>query len=228
MNHLRYFFEKHNHMDFDDIDTEEHKFKKGDIVLTMLPCNYGVSYFMNNNCGELISYEFDQDGIRVWNIKYRNIPKHMLRFTRFMGSFPKYGLKQTGGIFVAKENKIRHATNEEIFDCIRKINTSTSESINFEDEWDTEEHQNYNEKYIDIPDEQFRKFLIDNHILDKYVDNYSPRVRFSTVSKLIKYLFDNGGRGLYFNIAFNWKKSPEGHKFWSNINDLWLKNIGEY
>jgi hypothetical protein len=77
-----------------------------------------------------------------------------------------------------------------------------------------------------IPDdfkgyEDFYYFLIKNNILDNYIENIyndSEFIKYKTLSKF----FSSFYKDIFINQAFNWSITPEGHKFWSYYNDLWL------
>jgi hypothetical protein len=70
--------------------------------------------------------------------------------------------------------------------------------------------------------EDFYNFLVDNDVLDKYIDNYNE-YKFKKIS-LKKYLKNIDKKNLIDN-SFNWEITPEGHKFWSKLNDKWINKL---
>jgi len=118
-------YEEHTIKNIDDA-----KFKVGDYV--KLKPHVGnienIKIFLNNNIGQIIDIELNKwSKLRrgkeyyFYNIKYYNVPDDIVKYTRFMGSFPENGLKQKGEIFTeSDESYMRLATPEEIKDLIIK------------------------------------------------------------------------------------------------------------
>lgn len=82
-----------------------------------------------------------------------------------------------------------------------------NQHINF-DNFDIEE--------TEVPDEQFFKFLKRNDIYGKFLNNIN------NVGRKIKYFFERADKSAYVSSAFNWDRTPEGFKYWDDINRKWL------
>ena len=69
---------------------------------------------------------------------------------------------------------------------------------------------------------KFKRFLKDNECYEAFLEN----LRFNHSGKydLAKYIQHIQGLTEpvgYVAGAFNWKMTPEGHLYWSKINELW-------
>jgi hypothetical protein len=74
--------------------------------------------------------------------------------------------------------------------------------------------------------EDFYNFLVENDVLDKFIDHYN-KYKFKKIS-LKKYLKNKKKLNLIYNLidySFNWTITPEGHKFWSKLNDKWRNKL---
>jgi hypothetical protein len=92
--------------------------------------------------------------------------------------------------------------------------------------------------------EDFRYFLEENDVLDKYVENfynfedtiwkevYWIGYYYSkddyTLHDFLDELSKNGYKSEYIHHAFEWRKTEEGHHFWENINDNWKSQLNRY
>jgi DNA-binding transcriptional MocR family regulator len=81
-------------------------------------------------------------------------------------------------------------------------------------DWDFDEEES------DVPDkfkghEDFYDFLVDNGVLDKWINN----LRIKNVHDFL----NNNINRYYFDLAFFWKDTEEGFIFWHKINRKWLK-----
>lgn len=78
----------------------------------------------------------------------------------------------------------------------------------------------------------FYKFLCRNNVLQKFMSNCSSQ--FELFNKKNKSIESSNLQILYFlgtvslSTAFIWADTNEGHAFWNNIEDKWLKARWEY
>ena len=66
--------------------------------------------------------------------------------------------------------------------------------------------------------ELFKKFLKDNGIYEKYCRNFDKT--YQNNKGKIKNPLD------FFDLAFNWRDSPEGSLYWAIMDDKWLIRLG--
>lgn len=63
--------------------------------------------------------------------------------------------------------------------------------------------------------EQFKQFLVENDVLDKYI-KYAYITRTESRYKVSKYISQ------IIDWAFLWSDTDEGHRFWMELNIKWL------
>jgi hypothetical protein len=81
----------------------------------------------------------------------------------------------------------------------------------------------FDEEESDVIDEfkghkDFYDFLVDNDILDKWINNLRKQTN-KKIHEFLNYHIDK----YYFGLAFFWINTEEGHDFWNKINRKWLK-----
>lgn len=65
--------------------------------------------------------------------------------------------------------------------------------------------------------EEFIVFLKKHRVYKKYMSNLKESGR------TVKTIKEIGAVGL-ISSAFVWRKTPEGHEFWRNLDDIWGKD----
>ena len=73
-------------------------------------------------------------------------------------------------------------------------------------------------------EEQFILFLEENNCKDKYFKNNKSRYAFEKYELLLK-------SESYDNLiidSFSWISSQEGHKYWEELNDKWVRIYKDY
>lgn len=69
---------------------------------------------------------------------------------------------------------------------------------------------------------KFTRFLKENNCYNEYFNNYD----ICDVHNRFLRLIINNYRQLFL-FSFNWRKTKEGYKFWSNLDNKWFKYINE-
>jgi len=95
---------------------------------------------------------------------------------------------------------------------IKKLN------INFDD-WD-----DINEKPFNGHN-KFYNFLIKNKILNKYIYNYNKYKLNNNFLPDLNNFLNNSPQERFLTNSFLWRKTTEGHNFWSKKDDKWLKKL---
>ena len=90
-------------------------------------------------------------------------------------------------------------------------------------------------KYNDfIADDKFRQFLIDNNCYDDYINNIQDdKLSFlDTESKLGNEIYMNfflhHDPDTFISAAFDWRLSPQGTQYWSDLYYLWRNYLSEH
>lgn len=65
--------------------------------------------------------------------------------------------------------------------------------------------------------EEFIVFLRKHRVYKKYMSNLKEG------GQTVEDMKATGAAGL-INGAFVWRKTPEGHEFWRNLDDIWCKD----
>ena len=90
------------------------------------------------------------------------------------------------------------------------------EDIGYEEEEDLDEF---------ITDDEFRKFLIDNDCLYQYANNVHDRAIREGNTRFMDN-FKVYGRG-YINSGLIWDHTPEGNRFWAELNTKWMEIVNK-
>ena len=77
-----------------------------------------------------------------------------------------------------------------------------------------------------LTDKKFVKFLKDNNIHDKFINNLSLAITnndelYKVFWQSIETFCDDLKRYKYISHAFSWDLTPEGSNFWGNWNGHW-------
>jgi hypothetical protein len=85
----------------------------------------------------------------------------------------------------------------------------------------------FDEEETNVPDEfegheDFYNFLVNNDILDKWINNFEKAVTWRNKEEIHDFL-NIIDKSYYFDLAFFWKDTEEGHDFWNKINKKWCK-----
>lgn len=70
-------------------------------------------------------------------------------------------------------------------------------------------------------DREFISFLKRNNCFDEYKENF---INLSSYRKFREFLYIEP-RKRYISMAFLWRKTLQGHTYWSNIHETWTKYI---
>lgn len=63
------------------------------------------------------------------------------------------------------------------------------------------------------------QFLKDNGAYEKFLDNLAGK---RSKEEIIDFFRQDFGQNYCINCAFAWASTPEGHRFWSEINAKWM------
>jgi hypothetical protein len=88
------------------------------------------------------------------------------------------------------------------------------------DVWDTQEEPIVPKEFKGHED--FYNFLVDNDVLDKYMENYDEGI--SGLS-LENFLNSAGRPTNYISWAFIWTETNSGHDFWNKLNTKWIEYL---
>jgi len=91
------------------------------------------------------------------------------------------------------------------------------------DDFDIEEDDPNTHKDFE-GNEKFYKFLKDNNVLDRYMNNYDPFYEGNGNISLFKFLNICMNKNYIFK-AFLWSETYEKFGFWDNINSKWREII---
>lgn len=89
---------------------------------------------------------------------------------------------------------------------------------------DIEETEDVSEYDDFITDDKFREFLIDNDAYDKYISNVK-KFKPSFISEFNN--IDKNYRSEIINYCFTWSGTPEGERYWNELNRKWGKYLRE-
>jgi hypothetical protein len=95
-------------------------------------------------------------------------------------------------------------------------------------DWDFDKEEERNIPVEFKGHEDFYDFLVDNDILDKWINNFEKDVswRKDVIWRNKKEIHDFLNNNInYIDHAFNWSDTEEGYDFWIKIYNKWINEI---
>jgi len=86
------------------------------------------------------------------------------------------------------------------------------------------------EETVDIPNDLFKKFLIDNNIYDEFIYEFNKprsiewRLQTINISNIKEYI-ESIPPIWFISSAFIWYYTDKGEKYWNTLNTKWNKSL---
>jgi len=92
-------------------------------------------------------------------------------------------------------------------------------------DWSEEDFDYEDESPLNIPDDLFKKFLIDNNIYDEFIYEFNNYYR--NQNSDMKEFIESSNFISYISNAFSWGNTNKGFKYWDTLNKKWKKLLGK-